>query len=93
MHAHSQLRLRASLLLNLCCVPLRPVSHSLALNLATRQLRHLLNKYDAADKALMLCNPRNQPVCNVLRCDLAFGCFLDHNVGARPLVAVAAVSR
>jgi hypothetical protein len=41
----------------------------------------------------MLCNPRNQPVCNVLRCDLAFGCFLDHNVGARPLVAVAAVSR
>ena len=52
----SKLRLGAALLLNLRRIPLRPVSHRLSLDLATRQLRDLVNEYNTSDEALVLCD-------------------------------------
>jgi hypothetical protein len=37
----------------------------------------------------MFGHPRDQPVCNRLRCDFALGRVLDHDVCARPFIAVS----
>lgn len=70
----------ASILLNLQRIPLRPLAHQLAHNLAARQLGHGVDKGHAAEEALVLGDALGEPVLDVLRGDAALGGVLNGDV-------------
>lgn len=64
------LQARLVLLLQLSRIPLRPLPHGLALNLAARQLGHFVHKDDASHETLVFGDAWGDPILDVLGRDL-----------------------
>lgn len=62
---------RRAILQHLLGIPLGPLLHQLADDLAAGQLGHLVDEGDAADQPLVLCDARGGPVLDVLGRDFA----------------------
>lgn len=69
-------------------VPLSPLPHGLAHNLAARELRHLVDEGHAAGQPLVPGHAGREPVAHVAGGYLAAGGFLEDDVGSGPLLSV-----
>ena len=81
-------RARCECLLDLRCIPLRPLSHQLPLYLPRRQFRNLVNKCNATDQLLVLRNLRLHPILDLFGCDFALCLLLQRNVCTRVFFVV-----